>query len=224
MQVEILKGPGSSAARINLGANETCVAEGGSLIALRGNVDIKTATHDRKRSLLRGLKRMVGGESFFQNYYTTQGAPAEVLFSATLPGDMLAIEVGAVGIVAEGGSFVVRSSGVELDTGWQGLKSMFSGESLFWLRLRGSGTVVLNSFGAIYPIDVDGDYIVDTGHIVAFEETLKFSITKAGKSWISSFLGGEGLVCRFTGKGRVWCQSHHASAFGHLIGPMLRPR
>ena len=46
---------------------------------------------------------------------------------------------------------------------------------------------------------VDGEYIVDTGHIVAFNETLNFSLSKAGKSWMSSILGGEGLVCRFQG-------------------------
>jgi uncharacterized protein (TIGR00266 family) len=224
MQVEIVQGPGSSAAKVFLTSGETCVAEGGALIAYKGNVEVQTATHDRKRGIMRGLKRLVGGESFFQNYFTATGGQAEVMFSATLPGDMLKLEVGAVGIVAEGGSFVVRSTGVEMDLGWQGLKSMFSGEGLFWLKLKGNGTVVLNSFGAIYAIDVDGEYVVDTGHIVAFEETLNFSISKAGKSWISSFLGGEGLACRFKGKGRIWCQSHNAQAFGSLVGPMLRPR
>ncbi|MCI5144481.1 MAG: AIM24 family protein, partial [Candidatus Electrothrix sp. AR3] len=88
----------------------------------------------------------------------------------------------------------------------------------------GSGKVVINSFGEIYPIEVDGEYIVDTGHIVAFNETLNFDITKAGKSWISSFLGGEGLVCKFKGKGTVWCQSHNATGFGQTLGPMLRSR
>ena len=73
-------------------------------------------------------------------------------------------------------------------------------------------------------IEVDGDYIVDTGHIVAFDETLDFTITKAGKSWISSMLGGEGLVCKFKGKGTVWCQSHNETSFGQVVGPKLRAR
>ena len=66
--------------------------------------------------------------------------------------------------------------------------------------------------------------IVDTGHIVAFNETLSFSITKAGKSWIGSMLSGEGLVCKFEGKGTVWCQSHNAQSFGQSLTPILRPR
>ena len=87
-----------------------------------------------------------------------------------------------------------------------------------------AGKVILNSFGAIYPVEVEGETIVDTGHIVAFGETLDFKITKAGKSWISSILGGEGLVCRFHGQGTVWCQSHNPSSFGQTLGPNLRPR
>ena len=101
---------------------------------------------------------------------------------------------------------------------------MISKEGLFWLKVKGTGTVVINSFGAIYPIFVDGEHIVDTGHIVAFEETLNFSLTKAGKSWISSILGGEGLVCKFNGKGTVWVQSHNSSSFGSILGSKLKAR
>ena len=113
---------------------------------------------------------------------------------------------------------------VTVDMSWQGVKSLLSGENIFWLHLTGNGKVLLNSFGAIYPIEIDGDHIVDTGHIVAFQETLNFSISKAGKSWLSSFLGGEGFVCKFTGKGIVWCQSHNSSGFGKILGPLLKPR
>ena len=74
----------------------------------------------------------------------------------------------------------------------------------------------------IYPVEVDGEYTVDTGHIVAFDETLKFSISKAGSSWLHSFMGGEGLVCRFKGKGRIWCQSHDAKGFGKKLRPYLK--
>ena len=113
---------------------------------------------------------------------------------------------------------------VNVDMNWQGLKSVFSGERLFWLNLSGAGGVVLSSFGAIYSVEVDGEYIVDTGHIVAFNETLDFKISKAGASWVSSILGGEGFVCRFQGQGTVWCQSHNGPGFGKALGPKLRPR
>ena len=62
------------------------------------------------------------------------------------------------------------------------------------------------------------------GHVVAPKETLNFKLSKAGKSWMSSLLGGEGLVCKFQGQGIVWCQSHNAPSFGGIIGPKLRAR
>ncbi len=224
MQVEIVNGPGCAAARVKMSQGEILTAEGGSMIAMRGNFELKTSTHQRSRSLMSGLKRMIGGESFFLNHYTAKSSDGEVILSATLPGDMAVIELSHVGVVVEGGAFVCRGDGVEMDLSWQGLKSAFSGEGLFWLKMSGIGPLVLSSFGAIYPIQIDGEYIVDTGHIVAFEETLNFSISKAGKSWLSSYLGGEGLVCRFKGRGRIWCQSHSARAFGELVGPNLRAR
>ena len=84
--------------------------------------------------------------------------------------------------------------------------------------------MLLNSFGAIYPVDVNGAYTVDTGHIVAFEDTLNFGIGKASDSLIGSFLGGEGLVCKFTGQGRLYCQTHNPPSFGSMLGPLLRAR
>ncbi len=48
-------------------------------------------------------------------------------------------------------------------------------------------------------------------------------VTKAGSSWISSFLGGEGLVCRFSGQGKLYCQTHNPPSFGKHLGPKLRP-
>ena len=128
------------------------------------------------------------------------------------------------GLIVQGGSYVASSPDIEVDFSWQGFKSLFSKEGLFWLNLNGKGTVIFNSFGSIYPIDIDGEYIVDTGHIVAFEESLNFTLSKAGKSWFSSFLGGEGLVCKFKGTGRVWAQSHNPSSFGKTVGPKLKPR
>jgi uncharacterized protein (TIGR00266 family) len=137
---------------------------------------------------------------------------------------MMRYDLQGENLIVQAGSFVACSPDVRIDLGWQGFKNLVSGESLFWLHLNGTGTVVLSSFGAIYPIEVDGEHIVDTGHIVAFNETLNFTLTKAGKSWISSILGGEGLVCKFKGRGTVWCQSHNPPGFGGVLGPMLKPR
>jgi len=227
MEVELVHRPGNSAARLRLAPSETVTAEAGAMICMDGDIAITTSTHQRGGGgILKGLKRMLGGESFFMNHYQAGASGGEVVVAADLPGDMetIRIEPGH-GLIVQAGSFVAAESGVDMDMSWQGFgKALFSGEAMFWLRMSGSGKVVLSSFGAIYPIRVDGEYIVDTGHIVAFEETIDFMIGKAGRSWIKSFLGGEGMVCRFKGQGTVWSQSHNPSSFGKQLGPLLPAR
>ena len=43
-------------------------------------------------------------------------------------------------------------------------------------------------------------------------------------SWIQSFLTSEGIVLNFTGRGKIYVQSHNPDQFGHTLGPMLPPR
>lgn len=226
MQINILHGPGASAAEIQLAPREKVTAEAGAMIAMSGGVQIETSTHKKgSGGILSGLKRMVSGESFFLNHFTAPHDGGTVHVATSLPGDMTVLDLnGSERIIVQSGSFVASEENVEFDLGWQGFKSLFSKEGLFWINASGHGKMVINSFGAIYAIDVTDEFIVDTGHIVAFEETLTFNLSKAGKSWISSFLGGEGLVCRFSGTGKVWCQSHNAPGFGKRLGGMLKPR
>jgi uncharacterized protein (TIGR00266 family) len=114
---------------------------------------------------------------------------------------------------------------VEIDATFQGVgKALFSGESVFWVKCSGTGDVLLSSFGAIYEVQVEGGYVVDTGHIVAFDDTLQFTVGKAAASLVGSFLGGEGLVCKFTGRGKLYCQSHNPPSLGKTLRPLLRPR
>jgi uncharacterized protein (TIGR00266 family) len=225
MHIEFMHQPGNTAARIQLNPGETLTAEGGAMIAMSGHLGLETTTHKKgSGGVLKAIKRMFAGESFFMNHFSAGDRAGEVWLGSTLAGDMMRYELEGETLIVQSGSFVAAEHSVNMDMGWQGFKNLLSGESMFWLRLSGRGQVVLNAFGAIYPVEVDGEYIVDTGHIVAFSETLDFSLTKAGKSWLSSLLGGEGLVCKFKGRGTVWCQSHNPAGFGKSLTSLLRPR
>ena len=226
MQIEITHRPGNAAAKVHLEAGESITAEGGAMIAMSEHLQMETTTHKRDQgSILGALKRMVTGESFFLNHFSTQSAPGEVILATTLCGDMMEYQVDGPGLLVQSGSYVASAPSVDMDIRWQGLgKTFFSGESMFFIHLSGKGQAIFNSFGAIYPIEVNGEYIVDTGHIVAFEESLEYEITKAGGSWLSAMMGGEGLVCKFKGQGTVWGQSHNAGSFGAALGPNLKAR
>jgi uncharacterized protein (TIGR00266 family) len=226
MQIELLQQPDSTIARITLERGEEIVAEAGSMIAMNSDIQASTTLRQGKGGgILGGLKRMVAGESLFLSVFRSPGSDREILLAPRLLGDILHYPISQTGLVVQSGSYLASTSDVDITLGFQGFKSFFSGENIFWLDMSGSGDVLLSSFGAIYEVPVRGEYIVDTGHIVAFEKTLSFEITKPpGSSWLSTFLGGEGLVCRFKGNGRLFCQTHNAAAFGREVGSRLPPR
>lgn len=113
--------------------------------------------------------------------------------------------------MVQSSGFVAASPSVQIDTKFQGARGFFSGESLFLLRVTGTGDFWFSSYGAILEIPVSGEYVVDTGYIVAFEETLQYKVELLGglsfKGLRTGILGGEGLVCRFQGTGKLWIQS-----------------
>ncbi len=225
MNIELLHQPDSAIARVILDANEELVAQAGSMIAMSGHINASTTLRKGKGGgILGGLKRLVAGESLFLSVFRSSIPEAEVFLAPKFMGDLLVYEMKGKELVAQATSYLASESGVDIDVGFQGIKSLFSGESIFWLSMSGYGYLLLNSFGAIYEVPVNGEYIVDTGHIVAFEKSLTFEITKAGSSWIGAFLGGEGFVCRFKGEGKVYCQTHNPGAFGSIVGSKLPPR
>lgn len=225
LNVQLKLQPGCTAAEIKLNPGQEFTAEAGCMIAMSPDIAMTTTTYKKNSGgILKGLKRLLSGESFFLNHYKASSNGGTVWVGATHAGDMMVKELNGEGIIVQGGSYVASTPDIEINMNWQGFKSLLSKESLFWLSIKGKGTVIVNSFGAIYPIQINGEYIVDTGHIVAFDETLNFTLTKAGKSWVSSILGGEGLVCKFKGNGTIWIQSHNTGSFGSTLGPKLKPR
>jgi len=226
MDIKILQQPDSAIAQINLDANEELVAEAGAMIAMNGSINASTTLRQGKGGgILGGLKRMVAGESLFLSVFRSPIPNGEIFLAPKMLGDILHYSMTPTGLVVQATSYLASSAGVDIDLGFQGFKSFFSGENIFWLDISGNGDVLLSAFGGIYEINVEGEHIVDTGHIVAFEKSLTFEITKPpGSSWLSAWLGGEGLVCRFKGNGRIFCQTHNAKAFGQLVGSQLPAR
>ncbi len=227
MQVEITARPAASVARVRLDPGETLTAEVGAMIAMSPRIEVQTTSRARGGGggIMKGLKRIFSGESFFLNHFTAQEPGQEIIVGPSLAGDIVHHTMRGGTLIVQGSSWLASAAGIHIDTSWQGFgKALFSGEWMFWVKCSGQGDLLLNSFGQIYEVDVDGSYVVDTGHIVAFEDSLSFRIGKAGESWIGSFLGGEGLVCHFSGKGRLFCQSHNPPSFGRYLGPLLKPR
>jgi len=95
---------------------------------------------------------------------------------------------------------------VKLTAGWAGFGSYIGKEGLFRLKASGTGKLWFGAYGGIFTREITGELVVDTGHLVAYEPTLKIHMGMAGGIF-SSFFGGEGLVSKIRGEGRVYLQS-----------------
>ena len=216
MQVEISSGPAFAFGEITLPPGGAVRVEAGAMAMTRGDVAITTSTQG---GFMRGLKRSLGGESFFVNDFSS-GSGGVVGVAAALPGDMSVVTLdGSGALLVQSGSWIASETTVDVDAKWGGGKTFFSGEGLVLLRCTGRGELLMSAYGAIRSAALAAGEVmtIDTGHVVAFDEGVTYSVRKAG-SWKSTILGAEGLVTDFTGPGRVWLQS---LPFSRLAGRVL---
>lgn len=209
MQIDIHSGPAFAFGEVRLPPGGAVRVEAGAMAMIRGDVSVTTAAQG---GFLKGLRRSLGGESFFVNDYSSSTG-GMVGVAAPLPGDMVAVPVRAgSSVLVQSGSWLASDPGVDVDTKWGGSKSFFAGNGLLLLRCSGQGDMALASYGAIRPADLAaGERLtLDSGHVVAFDDTVTYATRKAG-NWKSTLLGGEGLVTDFIGPGRVWWQTRNSS-------------
>ncbi len=220
MRHEIVCKPDFAAIQVFLQPGEKIVTEAGAMMAMTNNLDMET---NMRGGLGAALKRSVmGGESLFQNTYTCKEGEGRIDIAPAAPGDVVHMALdGSQGIMLQSGAYVASSDGMELDTKFGGLKSFRGGEGLFMLRVSGQGDLFFASYGAIHLVEVQGGYIVDTGHIVAFEESLTFNVRRVG-GLKQRFFGGEGKVCEFSGNGKLWIQTRAGKSMAQFLHP-FRP-
>lgn len=219
MNYEVLYRPSYSLLLVGLGGGESVCAEAGAMVSMSGGVEMQTSA---RGGLFGALKRSVlGGESFFMNTFEARDS-GEVSFAPALPGDIYTVELDGETIFAQSGSFIASVGDVQIDTKWGGGKTFFSKEGLFLLKISGKGTVFLSSYGAIHEINLGAGekYVVDTGHMVAFDESVRYGVKAAG-GLKSTLFSGEGLVCDLTGPGRIMIQTRSADAFVSWLVPQI---
>ncbi|WP_457591337.1 TIGR00266 family protein [Geoglobus sp.] len=207
MRYEILSKPSYALLKLTMDEGEEVLAETGAMVFMDG-VKLKT---EMKGGLFGGLKRVLGGESFFVNRFVAEKNGAVLGLAPPYQGDVTHVKVKGT-LYAQSGAFLAGSPELEITSKWGGARSFFAGEGLILLKIQGDGDVFLSSFGGIEEVEVNGELVVDTGHIVAFEESLQFKISKAG-GLKATLLSGEGLVARFHGSGKVWIQTRSVSDY-----------
>lgn len=222
MRYEIMQ-PGAFAfLKISLEAGESIKAESDAMMTMSGNIALEGKMEG---GLLGGLARtFLSGESLFFQKLTAKGGPGETTLAPAIPGDVGVYELTGNSVYITTGGFLAAENSVDIETKMQNLgKGVFSGAGLFVVKASGRGLLFFSSFGAIYSIDVKAgeEVVVDTGHLVAWDAAMRYSIGKASSGMINSLTSGEMLVCRFTGPGRVYTQSRNPGSFGCWLNTLL---
>jgi uncharacterized protein (TIGR00266 family) len=219
MQVQLKHQPSYTIAVVALGSNEQVKVEPGAMVGYSDGVSVETKAEG---GLFGGLKRMIGGESFFQNTYNAPAQGGELVLAPTLPGDVFTIQISGSPFYLQSGAYIASEMSVAMDTSWGGARGFFGGSGLILLQVTGSGQLVAGCYGAVEErvLAAGQKYTVDTGHIVGFDGSIQFTVQKHG-SWKSAILGGEGLVCELTGPGRVLMQTRSEEAFLGWLLPKL---
>lgn len=219
MKHDIQYRPSYALGIISLEAGEKIQAEAGAMVSMSDTIKMDSSV---RGGIMSGLKRsLLGGESFFINTFTAE-QPGEVTIAPALPGDIVALELQNQTLLVQSGSFLAATPDVSIDTKWGGTKTFFSREGLFLLKCAGVGTLFLSSYGAIHLVDLEPGqrHVVDTGHMVAFDETVKYEVGRAG-GWKTTIVGGEGLVCKLTGPGRFYLQTRNPDSLISWLAPKL---
>jgi uncharacterized protein (TIGR00266 family) len=219
MEIEILHRPSYSLAVAHLAPDEKIRAESGAMVSFSPDVDIETKMEG---GLLKSLGRAVlGGESFFQNFWKAGPQGGEVTLAPELPGDIELIEMKGESILVQSGSYMASEAGVDLSAKLSG-KAFLSGEGLSILEAKGSGKLLVSSYGAIFQkaIGQGEKYVVDSFHLVAFDNTIEVKPRPVG-GLKSTVFSGEGLVIEMTGPGRIFIQTRSPQALINWIIPQL---
>ncbi|HEX8707215.1 MAG TPA: TIGR00266 family protein [Pyrinomonadaceae bacterium] len=217
---EVLHQPSFSLAVVQLQAEQSILAEAGAMVSMSANVELQS---EMKGGLFGALKRAAGGESAFVSTFTARGGPGEVCFAPGSPGDIAGIEMSNQMFFVQASSYLAGDAGLNVDTKWGGAKTFFGGEGLFVMQVTGSGLLLVSSFGAIHRkrLQPGERYVVDTGHLVAWEGTTQYSLRKAAAGFFRSMMSGEGYVADFVGPGELLIQTRNLAAFAGLIKPFL---
>jgi len=219
MKTSIEGRPSFAHLHVDLEPGESIIAESDAMASMSADLDL---TAKFNGGFFSGLcKKFLGGESLFINEFTNNAdSTRRVTLVQSTPGDMGVIELNGNAMCLQPGAYIASTPGVKLGVTWAGFASLIGREGLFKLMVSGTGTVWYGAYGALLEKPVEGEFIVDTSHLVIYEPQLKLKVQLAG-GLFSSFFGGEGLVTRVNGSGNIVVQTRSLDGLKNWLNPRI---
>jgi uncharacterized protein (TIGR00266 family) len=207
----VILGDDIQVVEVEMDPNEAIVAEAGAMLYMEQGIEMQTSTGG---GILKGLKRMITGESFFITSFTNYGqGKRKMALAAPYPGKIIAINPNDFGgsFLCQKDGFLCAAQGIDINIAFTKRigAGLFGGEGFILQRLSGDGNCFIHAGGTILKRQLAaGEQLrVDTGCLVAFEPTVDYDIKFIG-GFKNSLFGGEGLFyAQLTGPGLVYLQS-----------------
>jgi uncharacterized protein (TIGR00266 family) len=205
---------------IELDPNETVIAEAGAMVYMEQGIEFEVKMGDGSApnqglmgKLLQAGSRLITGESLFLTHFTNHGyGKSHVAFAAPYPGTIVPIDLKQVrnNLIVQKDGFLCAALGTKLTVTLNRKigSGLLGGEGFILERLEGDGKAFVHAGGTVIERQLNNETLrIDTGCVVAFENTLDFDIEASG-SLKSMVFGGEGLfLATMRGTGKVWLQS-----------------
>ena len=219
MQYQVI-GDVMQAVIVHMQQGEEVRAEAGSMMFMTESIQMDT---QMTGGFLGGLKRMVTGESFFIPYFRCAGMSGLVGFAAPYPGQVRQLDLQGEVWLCQRESFLFCTANVEAGIAFTRKlgAGFFGGEGFILQRYAGFGTVFIHGGGNFveYELKAGETLKVDTGCIVAFQQSVQYDIQFIG-GFKNTLFGGEGLfMATLRGPGRCILQTLPLSRLaGRLAG------
>ncbi|WNY25714.1 hypothetical protein MsAc7_12720 [Methanolapillus millepedarum] len=204
---------------------ETMVTEKGAMSWMTDRMKMETNTGG---GLMKGLGRMLSGNSLFLNNYTAEDDCQFIAFSSSFPGRILDFNLdGGKTIIAQKEALLAMEKTVNMEMHFRKKLGVgfFGGEGFIMQKFTGTGHVFLEIDGDVveYDLKAGEKMYIEQSHLAAMESTVAFDIAtvKGAKNIV---FGGEGLFLgTVTGPGKVWIQTMPMSGLIDIILSRIPP-
>jgi uncharacterized protein (TIGR00266 family) len=219
LKSEIKDAPAFAHLVFTLEPGESLITEPDAMSSMDVGIELKARFNG---GFLKGLlRKFFGGESLWVSEFSnTTSNPVTLHVSQPTPGDIREVELKDSAICLQPGAYLCSTPDIQLNLRWAGFASFIAKEGLFKMVASGTGKVWYGAYGAMLEREVNGEFIVDTSHLVAYEPQLKQKIQMAG-GLISSLTSGEGFVNRIEGKGKIVIQTRSMDGLSHWMNPRI---
>ena len=184
--------------------------EPGALQYLRGEIEMQAVSAAGGSGIGGFLRGAVSAASSGEGMFKTGYRGAGVIYTEPTRLHLLLGELRGEGLIVDDGAFVACVGQIQVGRHInQGFAQMMgSGEGRVQPKLSGQGLFALQS--PVPPeefqiLELQGETLkVDGNLVVAYTDSLQFTVERSSRGLIGSAKTGEGYIQAFRGQGRVW--------------------